>query len=434
MKLTITGLNINEFRSYLNILPQVATETKQEGLNASLFYHKDTDLLYLVIRDSIAFVKVQIPCAIKNEGVDFDWGLMVNNNTLAYILNAYQDDSKSNSMTWEMGEAETSFFKIITTYDNLSLPNLPMSPDQIVDIREQVMSSIPVEGSKFQLSNLGDSRADFLTGIETCLSFISNDDRKNNAIAFYPDRMMVSNAYHIYLYEYDNMLDFISEDSPLSFHKKIARAIKSLQSTKLISSVFDVIISGDDKLVYLVAPRFEASMNNGIASINPPRKEDLARITPVKKLCTVDTKTLAEAIAFIDGFYRSNIDRRCLAIDVKDSGVMLTFRDNGVAGYNFCNVERLVPTDFAEGYEVSSATVTNECIYSFLLDVMSMYPKDTKDSKEPAEGEGEAEAKTVDRSISISMDSEHIGVYLNGGKRKLFLAKSIHSKQSSSKN
>lgn len=402
MKLTVQNVDIREFKEYLGVLDQLSTDTKQDGLNAFLFYSTGQNRLNLILKDSFTFASVDIPCQIINDKdeMGFDWGLGINSNTLSYILSSYQEEQLA-SMNWELGEAADgkSFFRIVTTYDNLSLPHLTMTPDQISELRE--LLSTPLPEVKFSLSDFKDQRNDFLAGMADCMGFVSDDDRKNNAVALYTNRMMVNDQRHIFIYDYNLPALFLEENTPVVLHKKIVRTLLAFWSKKAITS-FDAAVAEDQKKVFITAPHFVAILNNALANIIPPQKADLVNLTPLERTCTPLVKDLLDTATFFSGFYKGGMEFKPIMVEtLENEGIKFTLRDSGVAGFNSSNIERMLPVDVSGATPGCSSTLLNDSLIKFLKTL-------------PA---------TKEDTISMFMDSDHPAVYLSGAKKKIYLAR-----------
>jgi hypothetical protein len=409
MKLTVQQVNIPEFKEYLGFLDQLSGSSKSDDLNMFLFYRHGQQNLSLILKDSFSFACVEVPSTLVNEdhAMDFDWGISINSATLSYIIASYREDQLA-TMQWHIGEATDgkSFFHITTTYDDMTLPHLVMTADQITEFRE--LLSTPFPEAKFSLSDFRAGRNDFLAGLSDCLSFVSDDEKKNNALALYSDRMVVNDQRHIFIYRYETPV-LVLDDVPVSLHKRIAKALLALWGKKLIPT-FDAVLSKDGSKVFLSAPRMTAMINNATANILPPQQEDLDNLTPDTMICAVDVPAFLETVHFFSGFYKSGMDFKPIMLESLTTGLKFTLRDSGVGGYRSSNIERVLPVSMEASTETCSSTVLNDSLIKYLKTLMP--------SK--ADKEGQEDKAIV---VELYMDNKHHAVYLDGAKKKIYLAR-----------
>ena len=401
-KLSIKGIDFS-FMQFEDVLDQISSSTQLDNLNSYLV-RVGGKKLYLLIRESTSFAKIDIKydSCYSDEEVQKDnyiEGIVVSYTTLFRVIHSYSKETLENLLI-EINTEDPSYFKIITPTDRISLPHLTLTKEIKEEIYDIIATPFNKSTGTFQLSLFNDDKMDFIKGVYSSISFIE-DEKKNNALALYSDRIVVSNNRHVFIYHYQNPVIFIDDNNPISLHRKSAK-ILSILSKKID---FDTIINGDQSKVAFMSPGFELVLNNSQANIDPPSKEDLDSLKPTKAINYIDSSIFLDTSLFFNNFYSSSQEYKALGINIESNGIRFLLKDSGIVSYNTCNVERFHP--YIMGKKLSpnvdkilvSAMILNESLLKFL--------------KEVSKGE----------IITLYMDGDHKAVYLQTSKREIYLAK-----------
>lgn len=396
-KIVVSNIGFEELLACRDVLDQLSADRQLDNLNAYLFYSKGA--LNMVVKEATSFANLSIKADI--EGTAQDFGIVINYNTLFYVVNNY---SKENLKTLriEIDSEKEPHFKIIVPgiKDTLALPHMIMTDSQVKEIQTLIAMHFPdKENPLFSLFDLGEEREkDFIGGIFSAMPFISDDERKNNAFAIYHDRLIVNDRRHIFIYKLDKPIEGLTKE-PISLHKKIARIFMILTAAKVL---FNAVMTQDQKRVFVHSNQLMAILNNAISNIAPPTEKDVEHIQPTNMLCTMKGKTLFETSSFFNGFYKSNMEFKPLTLDVGEKGILFVLKDSGVSGYNSCNIERYVEFEDQHvndgGY--AKASIMNDSFLKFCKQLN-------------------------EENVALFMDEDekHPTVYLENTKRRLFMAK-----------
>jgi hypothetical protein len=394
----ITNINLSNMIKYEETLKQIVPFKQLDDLDSYIIIYGNE--LRLIVKESSSFISIIMPCQILYNTSDVpQLGVLINYDTLSHILRSYSEETLQTLSFRICVEEETSYFKVIAANDKISLSHLPCSETTLEELSS--MMKIPeIEDAAFDIVLFNDGKLDFLKGIANCLPFIDDNAKKNNAFAIYNDKIIVNNKSHVFIYHYNNPVVFMDSETPISLHKKSAKIFNILSNRKIEYNAF---ITKDERKVYISAEGFYAELNNALSNISPPSQNDLNDLKAPVAVCSLKAKTLLESSIFFNGFYKSNNEHKPLTISIEKEGLKLTLKDSGVAGYNTCNVERLIP------YESPVPTVTNFVMTTIPNDSLIRYLKEIN----------------PEDSVTIYMDDveSHRAVYFYHPKKEVYIGK-----------
>lgn len=400
MKLRLSGMDFTDLLLYEEALKQLSPQRQLDDLDSYLIATEAFLLqgkILLIIREINSFAMVEIPFA-KDEledNDDSDIGLIINSTRLYHTLHSYPFDQLKD-LVIEIETGDNSAFRIFMKNDKLSLSHLVLSSDHVKEHLELAATILEGEPS-FDLSLFNDGKDDFMKGLIEGMSLIEDNEKKNNAFALYDDRLVTNYNRHVFIYRYDHPVVFLKHEEAVSLHKRIAKMFITLASKK---RVFDAKMSPDGSRVIITSASFKAVMNNAISNINPPTQDSLDKFRSINMIGEFEVSSLANSTQFIYGYYSSGREFNALIISYEKEGIRFTLKDSGVAGYNTCQVDRLIE----KGIKPSSACSSTVVIESLLGFIKPMKKEDT---------------------VQIYMDDneEHIAVFLKNSKREIYLAK-----------
>ena len=400
MKITLSGIDFTDLLAYEDALKQLSPQRQLDDLDSYLI--ADGGILLLIIREANSFAKIEIPYGEETvEGnADEKIGLVINNARFYHTLKSYWLDQLP-EMVIEMETGDSSAFRIIMPNDKLSLSHLVLSEAQIKEALEMV--DVPVPSSPiFDISLFNDGKDDFIKGLVEGMNLIEDSEKKNNAFALYNDKLIVNYNRHIFLYHYDNPVVFLSKDEPVSLHKKIAKMFITLANKK---RVFDAKMTPDGSRVIITSATFKAVMNNALSNINPPTQDSLDEFRPDVQVVSLRAIDLRQTMQFIYGYYLPGKEYNAIMIANEKEGIRFTLKDSGVAGFNTCQVDRLMKPDTNVKVYFDAPKYSSIVVAESLISYLKLMEED--------------------ELVSLSMDDkeEHIAVWLYNPKREIYLAK-----------
>lgn len=364
------------------------------GLNAILYIDKQRGV-FLEVPDHTAWIRVQIPVTVERNGPNLSFGIHIEYQKLFYILRSY---TKEELQTMEFfltadDETQSSTFLITVAQDKLQIPHV-LIPDAREEAIEETSEWIDqAKKEKNSHWDLLDDKEDFIAGITQCLQFVGPDEKKNNALAIYSDKLIINDRRHVFIYHLNTPVPFIPRDEIfISLHKKAAKIISFCSSFSTIQS----LNFSKDKIWFWTEDAV-GLINNSISNIVPPTEEDLLEIKPTIKIISFPSTLLRETCFFFNGFYTAAMDWNPLTLENRAGQLVVLLKDSGSVEYGSCNVERILPGK-ALG-EDFSVTIINDSLKMFL-------------SKIPEEKE-----------LHIYVEENKPAVYIDGGKTELYLAK-----------
>jgi hypothetical protein len=404
MKLIVSGIDFTDLLGYEDALKQLSPQRQLDDLDSFLISQPTGSHMLLIIREANSFAKVTIPVEhwkfSSNSDDNQRIGIVINNARFYHTLHSYSSEQLK-EMKIEIETGDTSAFRILMPNDKLSLSHIVMSEAQIKEVLEMMASPEP-ETPPFDLSLFNDGKEDFINGLVEGMSLIEDSEKKNNAFALYSDRLIVNYNRHVFIYRYDNPVVFMDKDQPLSLHKKIAKMFIALSNKK---KAFDAKMLPDNSKVIITSASFKAIMNNSMSNINPPTQESLDGFRPEGSLIgSIKVQDFLDTTQFINGYYLPGKEYNALMISAEEEGIRFTLKDSGVAGFNTCQVDRLMEwSDTVEkgNAEPCSSIIVVESLIAYL--------------------------KQIDKEevVQLFMDNkeEHIAVFLSNPKRDIYLAK-----------
>lgn len=359
----ITNLSTRDLFEHERLFQSLTPEVVNNSLNAALLYNKETGDTSILMKDSLAAIKMTLSCTL--EDADEDLGIFFEFSKLMYILHNYtEDDLLTLKIRAEYDvEKETSKFIITCSSDKLALPHMVMTESQ----RDDYLT-MDLEGSQtgevFNWSNLSDSqRLDFSTGLANALTFLDVDEKKNNAVAIYADKIVANDAKHVFVWKLPTAM---SVQGWIPIHKKIVKIASSLMNSGLLNS-FVV----DESLALLSTSKAVCKMNNAVSNIAPPDEDNLKDISTDVLSLELDAMGLYQTSKFFSGFYSSN-SMNPLKIDFTKSEMTFILQDSGLADFGACNIERKIECDSKFEGEV---TIINNSLNNYLGIMNSFFDK-----------------------------------------------------------
>jgi len=411
MVISIRNLNIPELKEYLGVLKTlVSSVNKTDHLNAYFLYSSERDRMYLIKKDASFFASIELPCTLDVQGDNKLWGVHFGISTLQQILN-YTESEKdySSSLSIELSGdngIENSFYRIKTTYDNISLPHNIIAEEQCRELFNLIDSSFVSD--HFTLSEFGGGQSDLLQGFSQAMDFLPDVDDKNNAVSIFRTWMVANIKKHIFVYKFSEPFDTFKEDEPYIIHKSILRVILQITSKKS-SLPMDILFSKKRDKIGIEFQGLSITMNNNLAKSAPPRPLDLIAISPDMEIATLPVVTMYNTSVFFQGFYPSSMELYPIQMElIPNEGIKYTIKSIMPAGNLSrlnCLGERLVPIENFSGVENNAITILNDSLLTFLKVCMSGASKKEEDT------------------ISIWMDNKHPALVLKCRNCEIYLAK-----------
>ena len=349
----ITDLQTRDLFEHERLFQSLTPEVVNSNLNAALLYDSNTKEASIVMKDSLANIQMTLDCSVEE---DKDVGIFFEFSKLMYILQNYsEEDLKGLCIVADYDAVkETSKFNITCASDKLSLPHMVMTDAQRDDYLHLDFSLNDEEG--FQWSTLTDSqKLDFSEGLANALNFLDTDEKKNNAVAVYPDKIIANDIKHVFLWKFNSQILLPLEKIPI--HKKIARIASSLMHSGLLNAF---VVNSSSAL--LSTSKATCRMNNAVSNIAPPSTDDLARISAESVGLEMDASTLYQTSKFFSGFYSTNT-MNPLKVLFDPENLTFILQDSGLADFGSCNIERKVKASSSFEGEV---TIVNNSLICFL--------------------------------------------------------------------
>lgn len=361
MILNIKDIQFKTLSEHEKVLGSFDPEA-QDILNLNLWI-PSADKITLVLKDSTAYVELDIPAIVEN--FTEPAGVRLEYQKFFYILNSYSPQDLAELKLVIIEDDENSSFDIMVGKDLLSLPHIIMERsqlDEFGELHDQLLqASTNNETTVLSFNDIFSPISTFIDGISSCLAFVSQDEKKNNAISVYNGKLIVNDRRHVYTCYGVETNQTIGEFFPL--HKKIAKILLQAYFSCPIE-MFKVFDSADK--AYLQTPNLKCLLNNGMANVAPPTVDDLNAIRPTKKVCDIDIATLRDTTNFFSGFYTSSPDLNPVMIEysAEKDALQVKLRDSGLRGGS-CSIVRDLPglTIDSDSFE---ATVINDSLKLFL--------------------------------------------------------------------
>lgn len=364
MIVKIKNITFENLSNYEKILGSFDPEAS-DILNLSLWV-RSSDKITLALRDPTAYVELDLNATVEPFSAPF--GVRLEYQRFFYILNSYTPADLSGLELIVTQDGDNSTFDIEVGKDKLSLPHIVMGESLLEgfnELHQQLVDSAAVEDYNLSLGDDIESIPDFIEGVSLCLSFVSPDEKKNNAISIYKDRLVVNDRRHIYTY-YGSKANFQS-DEYIPLHKKIAKILLQTYFSCPITS-FKVFDSSDK--VFLQTSQLMCLLNNAMANVVPPSQDDLNEARPSKKICDIDVAQLRDTSNFFSGFYSSSLDLNPIILEYnskqKDT-LTIKLRDSGLRGGS-CSITREL-TDLNIDSEDFEAIIINDSLRLYLSKV-----------------------------------------------------------------
>ena len=329
-------------------------------LNLNLWIQNEKTVT-LVVKDSTAYVELDIPCEVEDFKTPV--GIRLESQKFFYILHSYLVDDLALMTIAVTQDGDNSTFDIKVGKDKLSLPHILMEDSQLFEISElhdQLVDSMKVKNYDLSLVSIKNS-AEFGEAIGSCLPFISSDEKKNNALSIYGDKIIVNDRTHVYIY--GGLETGVLKKEYIPLHKKIARVFVQAFSSGL---VVNFIVFENRNKAYLETSVMKCVFNNAMSNVAPPAEDDLKAIYPKKKICDINVNALRDTSNFFSGFYSSSLDLDpiILAYDKSNKETLkVLLKDSGVRGGS-CSIDRELSVIMdSDNFEV---TVINSSLKQFL--------------------------------------------------------------------
>ena len=351
----ITNLQTRDLFDHERLFQALTPDVVNNSLNAALLYNKETKETSIVMKDSLAAMKLVLKCAV--EEAEKDLGIFFEFSKLMYILRNYtEEDLLDLKIRAEYdAEKESSKFIITCKSDRLALPHMIMTETQLDDYVTLDFSMQPREHSVSWDLMDDNKRRDFSAGLNNAFIFLDTDEKKNNAVAVYNNKIVANDVKQVFVWNLDEELD-ITNWVPI--HKKIVRIASSLMNSGLLT-VFNV----DENLAYLATESAMCKMNNAVSNIAPPSEEDLKKISSDTYRTDLILSEMYQTSKFFSGFYTTNT-MNPLKLEMTKDQITYVLQDSGLADFGACNIER--KTWCQSDLDYAELTIVNNSLNSFL--------------------------------------------------------------------
>ncbi len=359
----ITNLATRDLFEHERLFQSLTPEVVNNSLNAALLYNKETKETAILMKDSLAAIKMQLDCTV--EEAEENLGIFFEFSKLMYILHNYTEEELANlKLKAEYdAEKESSKFVITCAADRLALPHMVMTESQRDDYLDLDFEHLQT-GAGFNWTTLSDSqRLDFSSGLANALTFLDIDEKKNNAVAIYADKIVANDAKHVFVWK---LPDPMQVQDWIPVHKKIVKIASSLMNSGLLSS-FVV----DESLALLSTSKAICKMNNAVSNIAPPNEDNLKEISSETLSLELEASGLYQTSKFFSGFYSTN-SMNPLKIDFSKNEMTFILQDSGLADFGACNIERKIECDSKFEGEV---TIINNSLNNYLSIMNSFFDK-----------------------------------------------------------
>lgn len=367
MTLTLSNLNTLNLFEHEKLFQSLSPEAINSTLTAALLYDQASKKVSIAMKDSLASIKLDIESDSVLSDPKEDFAIFFEYSKLMYILRSYTVEDLATLKivaSYDLSK-ETSSFVITCKGDKLSLPHMVMTESQRDDYITLDILAPKDLSTYFSWADLDDSqRRDFTLGISSSLSFLDTDEKKNNAVAVYPDKIVSNDAKAVFVYRMDSNISLPTDWIPI--HKRAVRVVSSLLSSSLLENLYF-----NSSYVYLSTSVVNCKMNNSISNIAPPTEDDLINISSEEKIIDVSIEDLKNTSSFFSGFY-SSTSMNPLKITFEKKEMIFTLQDSGLADFGSCNIERRVDCEpFSEG----EYTIINDSLKIYLSRVLATEEK-----------------------------------------------------------
>ena len=339
MTLTISQLNTQLLFEHEKLFSSITPETINNTLTAALLYKKGTSKTSIVMKDSLSIIILDLEGDVQVDTPE-DLAIFFEFSKLMYILRNYDAETlKTLKIMISINkEKETSSFNITCAKDRLSLPHMIMTEAQQDDFFS-LETQVPEDTSKFlHWTDLSDSaRRDFSQGLMNSALFLDTDEKKNNAIALYSNRIVSNDPTQVFVY---NLNEKLIIDNWIPLHKRI---VKIMVTLLLSGNLTEAFINKD--LVYFSTSKAFCKLNNAVSNIAPPDEADLERISSKELLTKTSIELIKNTSNFFSGFYTSSSAINPIKLDFFKDKILCILQDSGLAEFSSCNIEREIPVD-----------------------------------------------------------------------------------------
>ncbi len=367
MTLTLSNLNTLSLFEHEKLFQSLSPEAINSTLTAALLYDMTSKKVSIAMKDSLASLKLEVEGTATLSSPDEDFAIFFEYSKLMYILRSYTAEDLAGLKIVAAYDPikETSSFIITCVGDKLSLPHMVMTEAQRDDyITLDVLAPTDIQ-DYFSWSELDESQMrDFTLGMASSLSFLDTDEKKNNAVAVYADKIVSNDAKHVFVYRMDSDMTIPTDWLPI--HKRAVRVISSLLSGSLLQNLYF-----NSSFVYLTTTVVNCKMNNSISNIAPPTEDDLKNISSEEKIIEVSIEDLKNTSSFFSGFY-SSTSMNPLKISFLKKEMVFTLQDSGLADFGSCNIERRVD---CEPVSEGDYTIINDSLKIYLSRVLATEEK-----------------------------------------------------------
>ena len=388
MKFIATDIDLSNLLQLESVVNTLQPDVKLENLNSYLYYSRPRQTLYLLVKGSIAYARLEVKAQVNT---DTSIGLMISSNNLTRFVDCYTPEMRSKIILTIEVKGESSTYGFTGNNDKINFPHLVLSTSEMKELNSLIdVIEEPINSNLFYLDTVSESGKEVIESFSKCLSFIDEDVR-NNAIAIYPNKTMASDSRHVYIYNLQNTLN-VTE--PIILHKKIAKVF-----IDLVSKQAQPIMTIEGSKVKIISNTlsFGTILNNGIANISPPSEEDLKFLHPHKLISEVPVTELNNLLSFFMNFYSNKVNYKTITIEVVEQGLNFVIKDSGIVGYNSSHVERLYTLPVEESGIV--CTLLIESLRSFV------------------------QCLNKNNKIYMYMDNEHPAVVMISENQEIYLAK-----------
>jgi hypothetical protein len=360
MILTLTKLNTQILFEHEKLFTSLTPETINNSLTAALVYDSAEEKSYIRMKDSLAELSLELESEIvasdkENLAIFFEF------SKLMYVLRSYSPEDLSDLKIIVSRDKvkETSSFLITCVKDKLSLPHMVMTKAQEedyffleVEIPKIVSTDFDINWSLFTPQE----KRDFSVGLTSSSLFLDTDEKKNNAVAIYSNKLVSNDIKHVFEYRLDfNIHKDASAWVPL--HKKIVKIIVALLATAELKQFLV-----NSKVVYFNTSNAFCKMNNSVSNIAPPNTDDLKSISSLNLITALNVETIKNTSNFFSGFY-SNSSMNPLKLEFTKDKIKCVLQDSGLADFGSCNIERDIPSD---NTTECTFTIVNDSLKAFL--------------------------------------------------------------------
>ncbi len=343
-------------------------------MNATIFYDVESNLLHLITHDEVSRAYASIEGELeftKPEGEEGDKYYAVG-VSLALLFDSFASYSleERKSMVVDFTFGEHSSVLIRQSKDKIILPckYIPAYKAEEIhnDIFNQELSGNNDEDWLFNMASFGEGQTDFLKGLDLSKSFLSKNEKSNNAYAIYNDRVIVNDERHVFVYRLNNHAHAIKASVPFASLHKLPVKILSIFNDQ--NSQFYAVMEGQEAIV-IYTDSFMVTINNSFASIKPPSAERLEALIPKTLLTRLPVGQLLKACHFFDNYYRSGSEYQPLTIEVCPDGIKFLLKDSGINGSASANAEKFIECEITDDGITNnpvSATFLNSSLQHYL--------------------------------------------------------------------